>query len=108
MTLLNYSSLLMNLMQLKHYTEEQQVQKEKELYFFLTDNADVAASYIKNGGKVMKYEVSNYALFNLRQRGILNTLEDIHKIGGKEIRHFTYKFEGSNVRQALNQIAKPN
>jgi hypothetical protein len=28
--------------------------------------------------------------------------------GGREIRHTTYEFSGSNVRQALNQIATPN
>lgn len=75
---------------------------------FLTDDATVAASYIKNGGQVMKYEVRSDALFSLRQQGLLKLKEDIHKIGSKEIRHTTYQFSGSNLRLAFNQIAKPN
>ncbi len=76
--------------------------------FFLTDDAKVAATYVKNGGQVMKYDISNSALFNLRQRGLLTLKEDIHKIGSQEIRHTTYEFTGSNLRQALNSIAVPN
>jgi hypothetical protein len=74
---------------------------------FLTDNESVARSYVKNGGQVMSYEVSEYSLFNLRQRGMLTVMEDIHSTGQQAIRHTTYQFTGSNVRSALNQIAKP-
>jgi hypothetical protein len=79
----------------------------KGSFLFLTDDAAAAATYVKNGGMVMKYEVSNYALKNLEQRGMLQMLNDIHMIGGKQVYHNTYKFIGSNVREALNSIAKP-
>lgn len=72
------------------------------------DDAAAAATYLKNGGMVMRYEVSNYALKNLEQRGMLQMMNDIHIIGGKQVYHNTYKFIGSNVRQALNTITKPN
>lgn len=76
---------------------------------FLTNDASVAATYVKNGGQVMKYEVTNSSLFNLQQRGMLTiNPKDMHMINGQQIYHTTYEFTGSNLRQALNQIAKPN
>jgi RHS repeat-associated protein len=75
-------------------------------FLFLTDDASVAATYVENGGRVMSYEVTNYSLYNLEQRGLLEVLPDIHMIGGKEIRHTTFLFKDGNIRKALNQIAK--
>ncbi len=75
---------------------------------FLTDDATVAATYVKNGGQVMKYELSHSSIYNLRQRGMLTMKEDIHKVGTQEVRHSTYEFSGSNLREALNKIAQSN
>jgi hypothetical protein len=75
---------------------------------FLTDDGAVAATYIKNRGQVMKYEVSGSILFSLRQRRMLTMMEDIHMFGGKAIRHSTYQFSGTNLREALNKIGVSN
>ncbi|WP_452601292.1 3-coathanger stack domain-containing protein [Pontimicrobium sp. MEBiC06410] len=80
---------------------------------YLTDDVSVAASYVKNGGSVMKFELSESGLYRLQNAestaSRLNILpNDIHMIGGKQIKHTTYEFVGEEVRKALNVLAKPN
>ncbi len=72
---------------------------------FLTDNAAVAATYIKNGGQVVSYRVSQYALKFLEQSGTLNLLKGIHGAAGKVSTE--YQFIGKELVEALNKLATP-
>jgi RHS repeat-associated protein len=71
---------------------------------FLTDDAAIAATYVKNGGKVMSYDLSQSSLFILEQAGKLNKLSGKHLIGGATSTE--YKFIGKDVVNALNSIGK--
>ena len=74
-------------------------------FLFLTDDATVAASYAKNNGQVVQYNLSSTALYQLRQRGALEVLNDINAT--TSIRHNTFKFVGKDLKNALNTIATP-
>ncbi len=71
---------------------------------FLTDDAAVAATYVKNGGKVVSYDLSQSSLFMLEQAGKLNKLSGKHLIGGATSTE--YKFVGKEIVNALNSIGK--
>ncbi|UPK67195.1 RHS repeat domain-containing protein [Chitinophaga filiformis] len=71
---------------------------------FLTDDAAVAATYVKNGGQVMEYEISQYALFALKNAGELEMKTGIHVAGQISTE---YMFLGKNVVEAVNSLAKP-
>jgi hypothetical protein len=73
------------------------------MQIFFTDDPLAAATYVKNGGNVLEMKVSQYGLFNLRQRGMLQIFEDSH--GG--VRHTSFKFMGSELREATMKISKP-
>ncbi len=72
---------------------------------FLTDDAAVAATYVKNGGKVMKYEVSQFSLKSLEMSGELTLKTGMNGTTGKVCTE--YMFTGKNLVKALNSIAKP-
>jgi hypothetical protein len=72
---------------------------------FLTDNAAVAASYVKNGGQVMKYEITNFALKSLETTAELSTKTGIHGTAGAVSTE--YMFQGKDLVKTLNEIAKP-
>ncbi len=71
---------------------------------FLTDNAAVAATYIKNGGQVASYRVSQFAIKQLEQSGALNLLKGIHNTTGQISTE--YQFIGKELVKAINQLAK--
>ncbi|WP_219007613.1 DUF6443 domain-containing protein [Aquimarina litoralis] len=75
------------------------------LSLFLTDNAAVAATYVKNGGQVVSYRVSQYALKFLEQSGSLNRFKGIHKATGAVNNEF--QFIGKELVEALNKLANP-
>jgi len=43
---------------------------------FLADDANVASSYIKNGGQLMRYEISQSGIYQLRHSGMLNVKQE--------------------------------
>jgi RHS repeat-associated protein len=71
---------------------------------FLTDNAALAATYVKNGGKVMQYEMTNFAIKSLEQTGELTYKTGIH-VAGEATTEFM--FSGKDIVKALNEVAKP-
>jgi RHS repeat-associated protein len=71
---------------------------------FLTDDAAVAATYVKNGGQVVQYTISEYALQALRYSGELATKTGIHGTTGAISTE--YVFSGKKLVEALNSIAK--
>ncbi|WP_084050395.1 DUF6443 domain-containing protein [Aquimarina macrocephali] len=71
---------------------------------FLTDNAAVAATYIKNGGQVASYRISQFAIKQLEQSGTLNLLKGIHNRTGQISTE--YQFIGKELVNAINQLAK--
>ena len=71
---------------------------------FLTDDAAVAATYVKNGGMVMKYEITEFALKSLEMAGKLSTKTGTHGILGKVSTEFM--FQGKELVNALNNISK--
>ncbi len=72
---------------------------------FLTDDATVAATYVKNGGQVMEYQITHYSTFELEMAGELTKKTGIHGTTG--IVNTEYMFEGRELVKALNSIAKP-
>ncbi len=72
---------------------------------FLTDNAAVAATYVKNGGQVVSYRVSQYSLKFLESSGALNLFKGIHKTTG--IVNNEFQFVGKELVKALNMLANP-
>jgi len=72
---------------------------------FLTDNAEVAATYIKNGGQVMQYEMTPFSLTRLYQSGEMTYRTGKHGMLGVTVTE--YVFTGENLVEALNLIAKP-
>jgi hypothetical protein len=73
---------------------------------FLTNDAAVAATYVKNGMQVMQYQVTRYSLKVLEQTGEL--LLKTGKHGSSGITSTEYMFQGKHLVDALNKIAKPN
>ncbi len=73
---------------------------------FLTDNPDVAATYVKNGGQVMQYQVSEFSLSALQMSGNLNLKTGIH--GASKVISTEYMFSGKELIKALNSFAKPH
>ncbi|MBX2922733.1 MAG: hypothetical protein KF746_11115 [Chitinophagaceae bacterium] len=72
---------------------------------FLTNDATVAATYIKQGGQVMQYEMSQFSLKSLEYSNELRFATGIHGPTGKVSTE--YIFEGKNLVEALNSIATP-
>jgi len=71
---------------------------------FLTDDAAVAATYIKNGGEVASYELTNFSLKSLQAAGELSLKTGMHGTTGAISTE--YMFQGKNLVEALNTIAK--
>lgn len=71
---------------------------------FLTDDAAVAATYVKNGGQVMQYEMTQFSLKSLVATGEVEMKMGIHGIG---VPNTEYMFKGKNLVEAINTIAKP-
>lgn len=72
---------------------------------FLTDDAAVAATYVKNGGQVMQYEMTQFSLKSLITTGELELKSGIHGVAGAASTE--YKFIGEKLVEAVNSIAKP-
>ncbi len=72
---------------------------------FLTDNAAVAATYVKNGGQVMEYQLADFSLQSLRFSGQLTLKTGTH--GATGVVSTEYMFQGSDIVKALNILAKP-
>jgi len=73
---------------------------------FLTDDATVAASYIKNGGKVMEYDISSSGLHKLQYTGEVDIYKGINQ--GSNVVSTEYKFMGKDLVKAVNGKAKPH
>ncbi|KFF12745.1 hypothetical protein IW15_08105 [Chryseobacterium soli] len=73
---------------------------------FLTDDAVVASSYIKNGGQLMKYDISNSGLYQLKYTGKLDIYKGINQ--GSNIISTEYKFMGKDIVNAVNKLATPH
>ncbi|MEX0273997.1 MAG: DUF6443 domain-containing protein [Flavobacteriaceae bacterium] len=71
---------------------------------FFTDNASVAATYVKNGGSVKQFRISNFAISSLEQSGHLQKFTGIHGTVGKTSTE--YKFIGKELVNAINQLLK--
>jgi RHS repeat-associated protein len=71
---------------------------------FLTDSAAAAATYIQNGGKVVSYEISQFALKFLEQSQRLQRYTGVHGSSGAISQEF--QFIGKELVKALNIIAK--
>jgi hypothetical protein len=72
---------------------------------FLTDDAAVAATYVKNGGQVMQYEMTQFSLKSLQSSGELTMKIGTHGITG--VPSTEYVFSGKNLVEAVNTIATP-
>ena len=72
---------------------------------FATDNASVAASYVKNGGQVVEYQLSLSGLKTLEYTGELTYKVGLHGVNGAKSTE--YMFQGRDLIKALNEIAKP-
>ncbi|SHG85384.1 RHS repeat-associated core domain-containing protein [Chryseobacterium vrystaatense] len=73
---------------------------------FLADDASVASSYIKNGGQLMKYEISQSGIYQLKYTGKLDIYKGIN-IGSNQI-STEYKFIGKDIVNEVNRLAKPH
>jgi len=71
---------------------------------FLTEDAAVAATYVKNGGQVVSYDVTQFALKSLQASGELSLKTGIHGTTGAISTE--YMFQGKDLVEALNSIAK--
>ncbi|UMY66619.1 MULTISPECIES: DUF6443 domain-containing protein [unclassified Flavobacterium] len=72
---------------------------------FLTDNAEVAASYVKNGGQVMQYQISTSGLRSLEASQQLLKNAGIHS--GQTTISTEYQFIGKDLVETLNGLATP-
>ena len=72
---------------------------------FLTDDAEVAATYVKNGMKVMKYQITERGAKTLELSQQLTIGPGKHLKGGKTSQE--YAFYGKKLVEALNAIAEP-
>ncbi|MDR4953814.1 RHS repeat-associated core domain-containing protein [Chryseobacterium sp. ES2] len=66
---------------------------------FLTDDAAVAGTYIKNGGQVMQYDLSNSGLYMLEKTGELEYKTGIHS--GSNTISTEYLFKGKDLVKAV-------
>jgi len=73
---------------------------------FLTDDAAVAGTYIKNGGQVMQYDLSNSGLYMLEKTGELEYKTGIHS--GSNTISTEYLFKGKDLVKAVNEKAVPH
>lgn len=80
--------------------------ESKSSTLFLTDNAEVAGTYTKNGGEVMQYDLSNSSLYILEHSGELKTSTGIHQ--GSTTVSTEYEFMGKDLVKAVNDKAKPH
>lgn len=71
---------------------------------FFSDNAAVAATYIKNGGSVVEVAVSKVQVQKMIWSKQVQTLRGIH--GPTGIISTEYKFLGSELRQAVMSLTK--
>ncbi len=62
---------------------------------FMTDNADYAASYVKNGGTVQKITISRLTLQKMYHNGDVNILIGTHAIGNSNLIVNEYSFSPS-------------
>ncbi|MBC6490716.1 hypothetical protein BC349_06710 [Flavihumibacter stibioxidans] len=72
---------------------------------FLTDDAAVAATYVKSGGQVMQYEMSQFSLKALQATSELELKTGIHGMEGKVSTEFMFK--GKELIEAVNSLATP-
>lgn len=72
---------------------------------YLTDNATVAATYVKNGMSVHSYKVTRFALFKLEQLGKLTHYTGKHKVTG--LTKTEYVFPSKDLVKAINKIGTP-
>ena len=72
---------------------------------FLTDDAAVAASYVKNGGQVMQYEATEFGLKSLAKAGELTMKTGTHGTAGAVSTE--YMFTGKALVETLNNLATP-
>jgi RHS repeat-associated protein len=72
---------------------------------FTAKDASAAASYVKNGGQLVEYNVSLSSMRTLEATGQLSTKTGINKATGEMTTEFM--FEGEELKKALNTIAKP-
>lgn len=75
-------------------------------FLFLTDDAGVASNYIKNGGQLMRYEISQSGIYQLKYTGRLDIYKGI--IQGSTRISTEYKFIGQDVVNAVNKLAIPH
>ncbi|WP_188375393.1 RHS repeat domain-containing protein [Winogradskyella haliclonae] len=71
---------------------------------FLTDNSQVAATYVKNGGSVMSFRISDFAIKKLEMLGNLAQKTGMH--GQTGAINTEYMFSGKNLIEALMKIGK--
>lgn len=72
---------------------------------FATENATVAASYVKNGGQVVSYRISQFGLKSLEASGQLTYKTGMHGPVGTVSKE--YVFKGKELIEYLNTIAAP-
>jgi RHS repeat-associated protein len=72
---------------------------------FLTNDAKVAATYVKQGGQVMQYEMSQFSVKSLITTGELELKTGINGINGAVSTE--YMFKGKKLVEAVNSIAEP-
>lgn len=72
---------------------------------FLTDNAEVASTYAKNGGQVMQYEISSSGLYTLEKSGELTFKTGINS--GSNVISTEFQFNGKELIKEINKIATP-
>jgi len=72
---------------------------------FLTDNIKVAQSYVKNGGEVVKYDLSKVGIERLYFSQKVEKLTGKHTSTGAT--NTEYLFRGAELKQILNSLAKP-
>ncbi|ATN04838.1 hypothetical protein CRN76_05205 [Chryseobacterium indologenes] len=80
--------------------------ESKSSTLFLTDNAEVAGTYTKNGGQVMQYDLSNSGLYKLQYTGEVDIYKGINQ--GSNVVSTEYKFMGKDLVQAVNEKATPH
>ncbi|BFO64699.1 DUF6443 domain-containing protein [Chryseobacterium sp. KCF3-3] len=80
--------------------------ESKSSALFLTDNAEVAGTYTKNGGQVMQYDLSNSGLYMLEKTGELEYKTGIN--AGSTTVSTEYLFKGKNLVNAVNEKATPH
>ncbi|MDN3694671.1 hypothetical protein QWZ06_21570 [Chryseobacterium tructae] len=72
---------------------------------YLTDNVEVAQSYVKNGQQVMQYDLSNSGLYMLEKTGELEFKTGINT--GSTTISTEYLFKGKDLVKTINGKATP-